>query len=1295
MQGKLDKLVNERVYKALIENGSDVHVICDFAGTPHYVSPSVYKILGYTQEEASLLTHHRFFHPDDLGRMRSGLAECLREPNSTVIARALRVRNKNNQWMWVEASLTNLLDEAEINGVIFNFRDINDRKKAQFKLLKSQLFNKGVLSSLTAHIAVINSSGTIIAVNKAWDNFAIANGSPSAAHTSVGSNYFAVCEKAATAGDGIAKEALSGINKVLNREVESFSMEYPCHSATEQRWFTFTATRLGGSANELVVSHQNITERKLAQIKVSDNERRFRGLIENGLDGIVILSADGKPNYVSPAVKSILGYSPEEAMELNVIDITHPEDVEFVSGLLLRSLAEPGIPLKSKPVRIKHKDGTWRWLDGVVTNMLHDPAINGIVDNFWDVTEQKIAENKIVQANRLYAFVSQINQAILRTNEDITLFNEVCRIAVEVGKFNAAWVGLFNSQKDTIHLVASHGVPPDAVKLFADYKFKADGPFNEIINGVDFVVREIKGTDLPELNRVISEHNYQSTILLAIRRFGAVTGILNIGSTDATVFDAQDVQLLQESTSEISFALNVFEKDRLRTQAESALKRSEARLNDAQAVAKTGSWESNLADLSVTWSAETYRIFETEEFAGDYAAFLAFVHPEDRQRVDAAFKESIDKNYDSQVEHRVITGNGTLKIILESWRFYRDAEGIPLHILGTCQDITNQKNAEEDNRFKAHLLNTIGQAAVAIDLDGVITYWNKAAENIYGWTETEAVGQKIINIIPYAVPEQMATEIKSGLQHGHVWSGELNVKRKDGSIIPVSVTDSPIYDECNQLTGSIAISSDISEKKALEKLLERANTLATIGSYELDLTTSRLYWSDVTKQIHEVPADFVPDLLTGLSFYKEGADRDAVARAVEEAMTDGTPYDLTVRIVTSTGKEKWVRAIGETEFSNGVCTKLYGSFQDIHNLKTAELQAVKLYKQKDRILESIDDCFFTLDKNWVVTYWNRKAQEVLATEKSNVLNRNLWECFPQEVGRDFYNYYLKAVTEKRAQHFEAFYQTLELWMEVSCYPSKDGLAVYFRDITERKKQEVQLLELNRSLQNYTEELVISNKGLEQFSYIISHNLRSPAANIMGIANELKSPVYDSETKELLLSELLSSVQKLDNVIVDLNNILKVKSQIDELKEPVQLSKLIIDITNSIQHIIDSENVTVKTTGILIDDFYTLKSYLYSIFFNLISNAIKYRRRDVAPVIEIKSREMSGKLFISIKDNGTGIDLTKQKNHVFGLYKRFHPEIEGKGMGLFMVKTQVEALGGKIHIKSEVNKGTEFVIEFRI
>jgi len=244
------------------------------------------------------------------------------------------------------------------------------------------------------------------------------------------------------------------------------------------------------------------------------------------------------------------------------------------------------------------------------------------------------------------------------------------------------------------------------------------------------------------------------------------------------------------------------------------------------------------------------------------------------------------------------------------------------------------------------------------------------------------------------------------------------------------------------------------------------------------------------------------------------------------------------------------------------------------------------------------------------------------------------------------------------------------------------------DITDAKKAD-------EAFKKMTAELMQQNRNLEQFTYIMSHNLRTPVANIIGISDAMQHVKMDDNEKTLMMKGLFSSVKKLDEVILDLSNILQIKQGVNEKKEKVSFSKLVHDIRTSILTLIEAEHAEIKTDFTSIDEMMTLKSYLYSIFYNLILNSIKYKRIDSNPLIEIKSFRDDGKLTLTFKDNGIGIDLKKKGNEVFGMYKRFHTHTEGKGMGLFMTKMQTETLGGKIQIQSEVNKGTEFKIEFEL
>ena len=131
------------------------------------------------------------------------------------------------------------------------------------------------------------------------------------------------------------------------------------------------------------------------------------------------------------------------------------------------------------------------------------------------------------------------------------------------------------------------------------------------------------------------------------------------------------------------------------------------------------------------------------------------------------------------------------------------------------------RQQQEQNRFKASLLATVGQAVVATDLNGLVTYWNNAAEKIYGWTEEEAIGNNIIGLTPVSFPKKKGNEIMEYLKRGDSWSGEILAKKKDGSVFPAFLTDSPVRNQQGEMTGIIGVSTDISErKKTEEELLE-------------------------------------------------------------------------------------------------------------------------------------------------------------------------------------------------------------------------------------------------------------------------------------------------------------------------------------------------------------------------------------------------------------------------------------------------------------------------------------------
>ncbi|WP_158988899.1 ATP-binding protein [Mucilaginibacter sp. L196] len=263
------------------------------------------------------------------------------------------------------------------------------------------------------------------------------------------------------------------------------------------------------------------------------------------------------------------------------------------------------------------------------------------------------------------------------------------------------------------------------------------------------------------------------------------------------------------------------------------------------------------------------------------------------------------------------------------------------------------------------------------------------------------------------------------------------------------------------------------------------------------------------------------------------------------------------------------------------------------------------------------------------------------------------------------------------------------WLNVKNNDNKNwGYILTNKDITEIKTA---TLERER----ITNDLTQHNRDLEQFTYIISHNLRAPVANILGLTNILKDhgQGMDEETQQEVIDRIFTSTKNIDTTIKDLNQILQTRKPVGSKKERVDFEAMVDAVKTSLRNIIALEKVKINCDFTPVDSMFTTRSYLYSIFYNLTSNSIKYRKADIPPIINITSQKIDDIIELRFKDNGKGIDLDKNAEDVFGLYKRFDTSVEGKGMGLFMVKTQVAALGGSIHLESKLGEGTEFILQF--
>ncbi len=272
--------------------------------------------------------------------------------------------------------------------------------------------------------------------------------------------------------------------------------------------------------------------------------------------------------------------------------------------------------------------------------------------------------------------------------------------------------------------------------------------------------------------------------------------------------------------------------------------------------------------------------------------------------------------------------------------------------------------------------------------------------------------------------------------------------------------------------------------------------------------------------------------------------------------------------------------------------------------------------------------------------------------------------------------------------FENRYQTKNgdtIWLEWTA-TSVDATGDIFaiaRDQTIARKQKLRL-------EVMLKELKIKNKQLEEFTYISSHNLRSPVANIFVLSKFLEQTGLSDEQQEY--TDLIrKSAEMLNSTLEDLTEAVQVHRNKNVKKKRISLEKVCNNTLKQLSGKILSSEAKIITNFDEINTIEYSKSYLQSIFLNLISNAIKYKSPKRPPVIQISARKMKNSVQLVFKDNGIGIDLKKHKDKMFGFRKTFHNNPDARGLGLYMTKSQIEALNGKIKVSSKLDEGTTFII----
>ena len=312
---------------------------------------------------------------------------------------------------------------------------------------------------------------------------------------------------------------------------------------------------------------------------------------------------------------------------------------------------------------------------------------------------------------------------------------------------------------------------------------------------------------------------------------------------------------------------------------------------------------------------------------------------------------------------------------------------------------------------------------------------------------------------------------------------------------------------------------------------------------------------------------------------------------------------------------------------------------------------------------------------------------LVGQSKQQVLHRSYHEFLPPQVRELFREKLQEAFATGQPVRFDMYASqgsSAPRHWDVMKIPLEEngqvvGVHMVARDITEKVKSQ--------------EEIFAQNRDLQQFTYIVSHNLRAPLANALGLVELLGTEESGSPYFAQTHAHLQANLHQLDQVLRDMNHLLAIRDQQGlEAPEAVPLAELVQQVVQGLHHLVLQAGGTIEVH--IPEDLrvHTNRAYLHSIFFNLLSNALKYRaeQRPLRVTITATGNPAAEKTIV-VADNGSGFDQQGAGTSVFQLYQRFHPHHAGRGVGLYLVKTHVESMGGRIEVYSQVDEGTRFTL----
>jgi PAS domain S-box-containing protein len=782
------------------------------------------------------------------------------------------------------------LTAGEVDSVVDRQGHAFFLRRAQEELRTSESAKQAaILNALPAQIALLDGKGVIVSVNESWREFATANVLQDPGF-GVGQNYVEICERVIGDCSGEAHAAANGIRQVLQGDESEFSLEYPCHSPTEKRWFRLTVTPVNSDhLAGAVVMHVNITERKLADETLRESEERFRGMFAGATTGIAISTPKGCYLQANAAYCRMLGYSEAELQAMNFASVTHPDDLNLNLEMRDELLAGQRESLIIEKRYVK-KNGEIVW---VQTSVSATHAAGGEIATLIvmaeDITEAKRSQDGLTLFRTL---IDRSPDAIEVIDPETGRFLDVnetgCKrlgysreellsmnvSSVDNGKQPLSWPNAVAAvmRNDFVMLESRHRRKDGStfpVEVYTRYIDLNQGYVVAMVRDITdrkesearfrlLVDSNAQGVFFWNIKGEIQEANDAFLALVGYSRQDLDEGLINWIKLTPSEFAHLDQIALEELTAESR--CRPFEKEFLRKDGSRVPILLGAAVfgdNPDEGVAfALDLTDRKQKELEVRFNEQRYRmmveatsaiVWDTPasgEFTVEQPSWTAFtgqafeelrgwgwlqaIHPDDQAETERVWSTAVANRTGYHVEHRLKSRDGTYHAMAVNAVPILGEQGTIRQWIGIHTDITLRKQSEERIAEQASLLDKTRDAIMVRDLEGHVLFWNKGAELMYGWTAREAVGRRTIDFL-HGSPETFRTINDQTLERGE-WTGEVQNLTATGDEITVEARWTLIRDGKGHPKSVLAVNTDITERKKIEQQFLRAQRLESIGT---------------------------------------------------------------------------------------------------------------------------------------------------------------------------------------------------------------------------------------------------------------------------------------------------------------------------------------------------------------------------------------------------------------------------------------------------------------------------------